>query len=219
MPYFHSGIFTLVTKQVKTEEFKEFERAWYSQASSAIMSRDGNRTECSDAVDATGRYIWREDGAKDGRCCGIDFEQAGEKWRAKECSNADAVCSSAAISTYVPFAYDAAIALARGLDQLVHLEGLSPNNVTADRLIRTIQNSNFEGLTGHVSFLDNGDREVDSFEYVVYNYQNSARGFGFKPVGEMANGHFAPICEDGPCASMIFSDGTSQIPASAVRKM
>ena len=104
------------------------------------MSREGIRTECSDAVDATGRYIWREDGAKDGRCCGIDFKQAGEKWRAKECSNADAVCSSAAISTYVPFAYDAGIALAFGLHQLVHLEGLSHTQITADRLFQAIQN-------------------------------------------------------------------------------
>ena len=183
------------------------------------MSGDGTRTECSDAVDATGRYIWREDGAKDGRCCGIDFEQAGEKWRANECSTGDPVCASAAISPYVPFAYDAGIALARGLDQLVHLQGLSGTEITADRLFESIRNSSFEGVSGHVSFLNNGDRQADSFEYVVYNYQNSARGFGFEPVGEMVNGHFAPVCEDGPCAPMIFSDGTSRKPAVRVRNV
>ena len=183
------------------------------------MSGDGTRTECSDAVDATGRYIWREDGAKDGRCCGIDFKQAGEKWRAKECSNNDPVCASAAISTYVPFAYDAGIALALGLDQLVHREGLSPKSITADRLIQAVQDSNFDGLTGRVSFLDNGDRQADSFEYVVYNYQNSTRGFGFEPVGEMVKGHFNSICEDGPCAPIIFSDGTSRKPPVRVRNV
>ena len=183
------------------------------------MSGDGTRTECSDAVDATGRYIWREDGAKDGQCCGIDFEQAGKKWRAKECSNDDPVCASARMNTYVPFAYDAGIALALGLDQLVHREGLRGTEITADRLFQAIQNSNFEGVTGRVSFLDNGDRQADSFEYVVYNYQNSTRGFGFEPVGEMVNGHFAPDCEDGSCAPMIFSDGTDRKPAVRVRNV
>merc|ERR1719201_86277 len=112
---FLQGIFTLSTKKAKNAQFLDFERAWYSQASSAKMSGDGTRTKCSDAVDATGRYIWREDGAKDGRCCGIDFEQAGKKWRAKECSNDDPVCANARMNTYVPFAYDAGIALALGL--------------------------------------------------------------------------------------------------------
>ena len=181
------------------------------------MSGDGTRSKCSDAVDATGRYIWREDGAKDGRCCGIDFEQAGQKWRANEGSFDDPVCLSAAISTYVPFAYDAGIALALGLDKLVRLEGLSGSEITADRLIQAVQNSNFEGVTGHVSYLRNGDRRADSFQFDVYNSPNSARGFGFQPVGEMVDGHFAPICEDGPCAPMIFSDGTDRKPAVRVR--
>ena len=183
------------------------------------MSGDGTRSKCSDAVDATGRYIWREDGAKDGQCCGIDFEQAGEKWRANKCSNDDPVCSSAAISTYVPFAYDAGIALALGLDKLVHLEGLSGSEITADRLFQAVQNSSFEGVSGHVSYLHNGDRRADNFHFDVYNSPNSARGFRFQPVGEMVDGLFAPICEDGPCAPMIFSDGTSQIPVVRVRNV
>ena len=129
-----SGIFTLQPKKVKNDKFLEFERAWYSQPSTASMSENGIRTDCSDAVDATGRYIWREDGQKQGRCCGIDFEQAGQKWRANKCSNDDPVCASAAISTYVPYAYDAGIALAHGLDQLVHRQGLLPDEITADLL-------------------------------------------------------------------------------------
>ena len=183
------------------------------------MSKDGTRTECSDAVDATGRYIWREDGAKDGRCCGIDFEQAGKKWRANKCSKTDQICASAAcsISTYVPFGYDAGIALAFGLDQLVHVEGRSRTEITAERLIQAIQNSKFEGVSGHVSYESNGDRQADDFEYVVYNSQNSASGLGFEPVGEIVHGNFAPICEDGPCAPMIFSDGTNRKPAVRVR--
>merc|ERR1719473_1943751 len=95
----------------------------------------GIRSNCSDAVDATGRYIWREDGKKDGRCCGIDFEQAGQKWRAKEkCSSGDPVCASAAITPYVPWGYDAGIALAHGLHELVYRRGLRPDEITADLL-------------------------------------------------------------------------------------
>ena len=126
-------------KQVKNKQYREFQKAWYSQPSTASMSANGIRSDCSDAVDATGRYIWREDGKKDGRCCGIDFEQAGQKWRAKECSNDDLVCASAAISAYVPFAYDAGIALAHGLDELVHRRGLRPDEITADLLSQAIK--------------------------------------------------------------------------------
>ena len=210
-----AGIFTLSAKQVKSKQFLEFEKAWYSQPSTASMSANGIRSDCSDAVDATGRYIWREDGKKDGRCCGIDFEQAGEKWRANKCSSGDAVCASAAISTYVPFAYDAGIALAHGLDELVHRRGLRPDEITADLLSQAIKNSTFEGVTGPVSFLSNGDRQTDHFEYVVYNYHETSRRF--EAVGKMVEGSFTAQCDPGPCASMVFSDGTSRVPVSRVR--
>ena len=108
-------MFTISSKKNENSaRYREFKEAWFSQNSTAKMSANGIRSDCSDAVDATGRYIWREDGKKEGRCCGIDFEQAGEKWRAKECSNDDPVCASAAITTFVPFAYDAGIAMAHG---------------------------------------------------------------------------------------------------------
>ena len=121
------------------------------------MSEDGTRTDCSDAVDATGRYIWREDGTEQGRCCGIDFEKAGQKWRAsKKCSNDDPVCANAAISVYVPYAYDAGIALAHGLDKLVHHQNLRSKDITAELLSQAVKNSTFEGVSGPVSFLSNG---------------------------------------------------------------
>ena len=202
-------------KQVKSKEFLEFEKAWYSQPSTASMSANGTRSDCSDAVDATGRYIWREDGKKDGRCCGIDFEQAGKKWRANNCSNDDLVCASAALSTYVPFAYDAGIALAHGLHELVHRRGLRPDEITADLLSQAIKNSTFEGVTGPVSFLSNGDRRADHSEYVVYNYHESTRGF--EAVGQMVNASFVRECNGGSCASMVFSDGSSRVPPVRVR--
>ena len=208
-------MFTLVPKQVKSAEFFEFQRAWYSQPSTASMTEDSIRTNCSDAVDSSGRYIWRENGKKHGRCCGIDFEQAGQKWRANKCSKDDIICQSAAISMYVPFAYDAGIALAHGLDKLVHREGLDRNEIAMDRLVQAIQNSTFDGVSGKVSFLINGDRHADQFEYPVYNYHETTRGF--EVVGQVVDSVFAAVCEGGPCASMVFSDGSSSVPPVHVR--
>ena len=175
------------------------------------MSKNGIRSDCSDAVDATGRYIWREDGKKEGRCCGIDFEKAGQKWRAKNCSNDDAVCASAAISTFVPFAYDATIALAYGLDKLVNQNGLRSNQIEADLLLKTIKNATVEGVTGPVSFeKDNCNRLSKQFEWVVYNYHETEGGFS--AVGQIANNIFTKECGPNPCASMVFSEGNSEIP-------
>ena len=210
------GIFTLTAKQSRSKEFLDFERAWYSQPSSAIISEKGIRTNCSDAVDATGRYIWRQDGKKRSDCSGIDFEQAGRKWRANQCNNDDIVCRSAAISTYVPFAYDAGIAMAHGLDKLVNRENISPGDITADLLSQAIRSLSFEGASGHVSFLSNGDRRSDHFEYAVYNYHEATRRF--EAVGQMVNGNFSAVCEGGNCTSMVFSDGSTSTPVVRVRK-
>ena len=179
------------------------------------MSENGTRSDCSDAVDATGRYIWREDGKEDGRCCGIDFEQASEKWRAGKCSKEDPVCASAAITAYVPFAYDAGIAMAHGLHELVHRRGLRADEIKADLLSQAIRNSTFEGASGTVSFLSNGDRRADHFEYVVYNYHETMHGF--EAVGQMVNGFFDPTCNGSPCASVVFSGGSSRVPPVRVR--
>ena len=201
-------MYSLFVGQFNNSQYLDFQRAWYMQPSSASMSRDGERTKCSDIVDATGRYVWRENGVKNGRCCGIDFQQAGQKWRANKCSSDDPVCLSAGISAFVPFAYDAGIALAHGLDKL-RRTGLSPDNITAGRLSEAMRQSTFQGVTGEVSFLDNGDRRVDDLEYIVYNYHATARHL--LTVGRMVNGSFVP-CEGADCARMIFSDGSSRIP-------
>ena len=183
------------------------------------MSEDGTRTHCSDAVDFSGRYIWREDGKEQGRCCGIDFEQAGKNWRANKCGKADPVCRSAAISTYVPYAYDAGIALAHGLHKLLHHDGISRQKITADLLIQAIRNSSFRGVSGGVSFLSNGDRRPNDFAYFVYNYQymDNSTAHGFKAVGKIRNDGFSEVCEDGPCASIMYSDGRMTPPDSEVR--
>ena len=200
--------------QFDNPQYRDFERAWYMQTSSATMSADGKRTDCSGAVDATGKYIWREDGRKDGRCCGIDFQQAEQKRRAKiKCSNDDPICGSAMVSTYVPFAYDAVIALAHGLDKLLR-NGMTPDKITATLLFEAIQQSSFLGVTGKVSFKENGDRKTDDLVFIVYNYHASVRGF--KIVGRIMNESFDNSCSGAACPSLIFSNGGNQIPNSEI---
>ena len=178
------------------------------------MSPDGSLTKCSDAVDATGRYIWRENGAKDGRCCGLDFQQAAQKRDAGKCGGDDPICFNGKISSYTPYAYDATIALAHGLDKLLHHKGLRPDAITADLLFTAIQQSSFEGVIGKVSFLENGDRQADDLEYLVYNYHETTRDFQI--VGQMLHGSFTP-CQ-GDCPRMIFADGRELVPAVDVRE-
>ena len=108
----------------------------------------------------------------------------------------------------MPFAYDATIAMAHGIDRLLG-DGVSPNKITADLLFKAVQQSTFLGATGKVSFQSNGDRLVDDLEFNVYNYHASTRDLQI--VGKMLNSSFVP-CEGSGCARLIFSDGRSQIP-------
>ena len=167
------------------------------------MLSNGKRTDCSDARDATGNYIWRENGAENGRCCGIDFEQAKRKRDEGVCNDED-VCEVTKLSGHVPYAYDAAIALALGLDKLVK-EGVTPNEMTASRLSRAIRESSFEGATGPVLFDENGDRSIDDATYIVYNYQEKNGKYGFEEVGHIINERFVRCPR---CPNITFHDGS-----------
>ena len=192
-------------KQVKSQKYLDFRRDWYAQASSATMSSDGKRTACSDTVDTTGRYIWRENGAKNGRCYGIDFRKAGQIWSQNgQCGN-DPICESAAITTYVPFAYDAGIAVAHGLHKLISLDGIRPDKITAKALSDAIRKSTFEGVTGNVSFTEKGDRRPEELQFFVYQYKVTGTGGGFEPVGRMQGGTFEKNCAEEDCVLFNYS--------------
>ena len=170
----------------------------------------GNRTNCSNITDATGKYVWHEDGVKDGRCFGLDFEKV-ERECTSESSADNVFCDSTRVSTYVPYAYDAVIALAHGLDKLVK-EGYSADQMTASRLSRAIRESSFVGATGPVLFDENGDRSIDDATYIVYNYQKKNGKYGFEEVGLIDGSVFKKECTGGQCSPMIFSDGTENTP-------
>ena len=171
------------------------------------MLSDGVRTDCSDAKDATGRYVWREDGEKDGRCFGLDFQEARRQNCRKDGSKTnDKVCESTRISQYVPYAYDAAIALAHGLDKLLK-EGVTPNEMTASRLSEAIRNSPFEGASGKVSFEKNGDRNSANVNYTVYDYKSE--GGEFVNAGQVnVDGTFTKNTEH----AIIFANGSNVVP-------
>ena len=192
-------------KKITSKKYLDFQRDWYAQASSATMSSDGTRTACSDAVDATGHYIWRENGAKNGRCYGIDFRQAAQIWSQNDkCGNSDPICQSAAITLYVPFAYDAAIALAHGLHELLYVDGIRPDEITEKALSDAIRNSTFEGVSGNVSFSDKGDRRPEDLQFFVYRYDETSTEGGLVPVGRMKGGVFENKCGEEDCAPFIY---------------
>ena len=73
-------------------------------------------------------------------------------------------------------------------------------------------------MSGNVSFLKNGDREVTDLPYAVYNYHAMNTTGKFVPVGRMQAGVFEKKCGHGNCAPMIFSNGKERIPVSQVRE-
>ena len=174
------------------------------------MLPNSTRIDCSNDTDAVGRYIWRENGVRNGRCCGIDFEQAKQNAVCDDddfvcvCNGNDFVCEAAKVSTYVPYAYDAVIALAHGLDKLVK-EGYSADQMTASRLSRAIRESSFVGATGPVLFDENGDRSIDDATYIVYNYQGKDGKYGFEEVGHIINERFVRCPR---CPNITFHDGS-----------
>ena len=178
------------------------------------MLSNGTRTHCSDAKDATRRYVWREDGEKGGRCFGLDFQEARRQHcRTNNSKRNDKVCESTRISQYVPYAYDAAIALAHGLDKLLK-EGVPPNEMTVSRLSRAIRNSPFEGASGKVSFEENGDRNSTNVKYTVYDYKRS-EGRQFINSGQVnVDGTFT----NNPEHAIIFADGSNVVPNVEIPK-
>ena len=107
----------------------------------------------------------------------------------------------------MPYAYDAAIALALGLDKLIK-EGVAPNEMTASRLSEAIRNSPFEGASGKVSFEENGDRNSANAKYTVYDYKKN-KGRQFINAGHVnVNGTFTNNTEH----AIIFADGSNVVP-------
>ena len=110
------------------------------------------------------------------------------------------------VNTFVPFTYDATYTLAWALDRLI--QG-SVSVYDGPALLVSIQDeTDFEGLTGNVTFDENGDRTA---VYSILNFYNSP-GSEFVIVGNAQSGELN-ISFD----SILFRSGTSKIPDAAER--
>ena len=83
---------------------------------------------CICMTSAAGYYIWRENGLANGRCLGFDVNK------------------SPAINTYAPFAYDAAMAMMRGLHAFIEGGG-DPDKLTAKALFNEMTKVSFDGAS------------------------------------------------------------------------
>ena len=90
---------------------------------------------CICMTSAAGYYIWRENGLANGRCLGFDVNK------------------SPAINTYAPFAYDAAMAMMRGLHAFIEGGG-NPDKLTAKTLFNEMTKVSFDGASNLNPFVD-----------------------------------------------------------------
>ena len=74
---------------------------------------------------AAGYYIWREHGLANGRCLGFDV-------------------NNQSIGVFTPFAYDATMAMMRGLHAFIEAGG-RPDELTAKDLFGAMTNVSFDG--------------------------------------------------------------------------
>ena len=110
------------------------------------------------------------------------------------------------VNTFVPHTYDATYAMAWALDRLVR-RNVTPSNGSA-LLASVQQETNFPGLTGNVTFDENGDRFAI---YQILNFYDSGDGAIFTEVGNTEGDdriYTAPI---------IFRDGSTVPPDAAER--
>ena len=200
--------------------YMQFESDWYAQPSTATMDADGNMQHCSDERDELGYYLWREDGLRDGQCLGIDFDTARAKRASATCGTDDPVCDSASIWHYMPFVYDSVIAMASGLDQLLEREGVPVADITGPQLIDAIVRRPFDGASGNVTLLPNGDRRPIGLHYTLLNYHGTGKSTGgWKHIGQFVDGaNYIPctassdLSQTSNCAHMRFRGGQTTLP-------
>lgn len=201
-----SGMISLEAKPYEGTENAKFKRSWFSQPSTARMATNESRLNCSDTVDATGRYIWRENGKRNGLCYGLDFQQAARRRRAGTCVG-EISCLSTEATIFVTYAYDAAMTVAHALDRLLN-KSIDPYSASAKEFATAMQESTFRGASGEVSFEENGDRRAHESEHTVYNYRPNSSNF--LTVGSMAaDGGFKACAR---CPDIMFSSGSTSVP-------
>ena len=194
----------------------------YAQESTARYSDDGKITWCSDDTDSEGAFMWRKNGSRSGECFGIDFAKASllRQQGACDMSSADGACPAAELSTFVPYAYDAGIAMAHTLHQLIEVESVDMMDISGRHFLQSLStHTTFVGATGNVRFQQNhsmGDRKASDVAFYVFNHRGTSMGYE-QIVGTIDGGKFKLCDPKGPalaypCTEYLFPDGSGNIP-------
>ena len=192
----------------------------YAQESTARFDDDGKITWCSNETDSEGRFKWRKDGSPSGECLGIDFAKASLLRQQGACNILSGACPAAEVSTFVPFAYDAGIAMAHTLHHLLEDESVNMMDISGRHLIQALSaNTTFVGTTGTVSFHQGetmGERDASDVRFFVFVHHGTSSGFD-QVVGTVDGGKFNLCDPQGsalayPCTGYTFPDGSSEIP-------
>ena len=181
--------------------YPRFKNAWHSQKSFGT----GNGGQCDMRRDALGKHIWMRD--HDGEantaslCASVNFQDYD---RDQAAANAVETTGDGRVSPYVPWAYDAAITIAQGIDRIYNPSSYSdeptrdssqpyPNPYVqpafGDLLYDTMKRTKFSGFSGEVSFnQETGDRDTDSTPYFFWNFadgsnDDASQVEGFTKVG------------------------------------
>ena len=179
-------------------------RAWHAQQARVGTPDRKDLPGCDSAVDDLGRDIWLADhdlkASTPKKCAAVNFSDYSR-------DDADAMrpesTGDGRISTYVPYAYDAAIAIAKGLHSLFNskewrdgmIDWNSPQ-ARGNAIFKHISSVSFEGFSGSVSFRAKdpvtnkyeGDRNAASVKFFLWNYDGES-GSKFEKLGEVgANG-------------------------------
>ena len=180
-----------------TPSYTRFKEAWHAQ-------RAYGASQCDPREDFLGQSVWSRDHDGDAqtpeKCASVNFTDYNSAQAA-----ADAVEDGnwdGKISTYVPWAYDAAIAIAQGLDRVFNpgnysdeperdalLGAPDPSKQPAwgDLLYATMKRATFSGFSGKVAFDPmTGDRTTDGAPYFFWNFDGKASGGAFKKIGTFA---------------------------------
>lgn len=168
--------------------------AWHSQEPRVGRPYRTDVAGCDMTRDTNNRSIWiRPLSSSTRRCAAVNFSdydrEAAQEYRVE-------TEGDGRISSYVPYAYDSAMAIAHGLHDLftssTYMAAQTSKQssvLNAESIFSAIVNiTTFHGFSGEVSFrqedqegMNRGDRDAGKLKFFVYNYN----GEQFQPVGSI----------------------------------
>eukprot|EP00164_Ancoracysta_twista_P002071 GFYU01002728.1.p1 GENE.GFYU01002728.1~~GFYU01002728.1.p1 ORF type:complete len:504 (-),score=141.53 GFYU01002728.1:225-1736(-) len=184
------GIFGMVPTSGVGSTFTNLVTRWKAQKSTAGFG-PGN---CDSGTDSDGNLIWQQDHDADAttpvECAGVDF------------------AIQETINSYAPYAYDATIALAKAVHQLVEVE--KKTTIVPKEIVDALYKVSFTGATGTVDWDDGvGDRTVGA-KYNILNHDGSA----VSTVGSWEKATGTTLCTAGTtgCVAVAYSTDDNSVP-------